>query len=232
MSQWPQTPCPRSKAATGCLLCRGKTLCRICQPELYTSVDNLNQEEPQGFYTGSYWLLRQNAEDQNSSPFSEKPLMSSSPDPVQQMNTSGKKTPELQGHNLNSEASPSTEQSQKTGTGFEHWLFKEALMKSHLTFSFVVTTNCAELAKTTYDQLLWSAPAQFSGAEPGLVSRSWHGNKLLWMPTLKIQDPSSGTVTEIMNMWSWMNFEVSFIKHRSHRHILLAHLARSLSVYC
>jgi len=77
----------------------------------------------------------------------------------------------------------------------------------HQTYMYDVTTSSEESARIIFAQLEWTDPVLFSGGELALESRETPGQPRVWKAILKIQTASSGTDTEIMNMWSLMNFE-------------------------
>lgn len=120
----------------------------------------------------------------------------------------GKKTRVLRARSSNMELWHAAETNLLIGKASKDLLLKATWKKFLPTYLFVATVNCGELAKTIYDRLLWSALVQFSGAVPVLESQEEPGKKRAWKLTLKIQTANFGTVTEVTNMWSSMNFEV------------------------
>jgi len=205
MSQCPGTPCPRSKAATGCLLYPAMNSLRTCHHQYCLFEANLNAEKGD-FYIGNCSPLPGSAEAQSYASYSD-PFTSNCPEVMPVMSTSGKKTPASMEPSLNWEDAPLAEEDLLIGTPFEHKLFKETLLKYPATYMFGVTTNCEGLAKTTYNRLLWSELVMCTGVVLGLGNREEPGKKLDYMLTLRIRDPNSGMVTKVMNMLSSMSFE-------------------------
>ena len=79
--------------------------------------------------------------------------------------------------------------------------------------TYVVTTNCVELARTICNQLQWSEPVQYSGAEVEVVSRVALGKKLVTRLILRIPEPNGGTDTWAKKMLSLMNSEAPLTSH-------------------
>lgn len=134
--------------------------------------------------------------------------MPNPPEVKQPENMFGKKTRVLRARSSNMELWHAAEMNLLIGRPSNSLLSKATWKKFLPIYMFVATINCGELAKTIYDQWLWSALVQFSGAVPVLESHEELGKKRAWKLTLRIQTASFGTVTEITNMWSSMNFEV------------------------
>lgn len=94
------------------------------------------------------------------------------------------------------------------GTPSEKPPSPEPWMKFRQMCSYVVTTNCAELARTISSQLQWSEPVQFSGGQLLQESRVELGKKQVWRLILKIPEPNGGTDTWARSMLSLTNSEV------------------------
>jgi len=116
-------------------------------------------------------------------------------------------------HNLNWENSPSEEMPLLTGTEYENLPSQETFKPFRQMSTYAVTTNCEELARTICNQLQWSEPVQFSGAEVEVVSRVALGKKRVTRLTLRIPEPSGGTDTWAKKMLSLMNFEAPLTSH-------------------
>jgi len=206
MSQCPNSPCPPSKAATGCLLFPMHSSLPTCRHQYCLSEANWNAEKGD-FYIGSSLLSHPSVEGTRFEP----PLgmsTSSSQDQTPLMSTSGKKTPAWPERSSSLEQDHCPKPDLLTGTRYDNVLFKETLLKYPVTYTFAVTTNSEELAKTTYNLLLWSELVQYSGVVLGLGNQEEPGKRQEWMLTLKIRDPNSGMVTKVTTMLSSMNFGV------------------------
>lgn len=206
MSQCPQTPCPTSKVATGCLHSRTTAMCPTCRRESTISEDSLNMP-PQGFCTGKYSQSLLNAEVQNSNPFLDQNATLNYQDQSMQTPMYGKKTQGSQTLNSNLDQDHSSVTQLLIGTAYEHPLFLGTLLMYPVMFSFVVTTNYEASVRTIYDHSQWRENAMYSGVQLELESHEEHGSKLEWTLSLKIREPNSGTVTKVTNMLCAMNFE-------------------------
>lgn len=126
-------------------------------------------------------------------------------------NTFGKKKPASKARSSNLERFHAEEIARQTGKPYDAAPLKETWNLSLPMCTFAVTVNCAGLAKTIYDQWLWSGLVQFSGAEPQLESLEELGKKPVYKLTLKIRTANFGTVIETINMLSSMNLEVASV---------------------
>ena len=114
---------------------------------------------------------------------------------------------------MNLESCPLDETLKPTGSWSENKPSPDIWKKYHQMSSYVVTTNCAELARTICNQLQWSEAVQFSGAEVEVESRVALGKKLAIRLTLKIPEPNGGMDTWAKKMSSLMNSEAPLISH-------------------
>lgn len=135
-----------------------------------------------------------------------EPAMRNSPSPMPHVTMFGKKTPELPKRSSSLEASPFAAIQKLIGMPSAHLLSREIWMEFRPTYSFVVTINSEELAKTIYDQLLWSVPVMCFGVELELVNRVAPGKKPVWMLILKTPTPNFGMAIKVKIMLSSMNF--------------------------
>nr|QJI53711.1 MAG: hypothetical protein [Cressdnaviricota sp.] len=138
-------------------------------------------------------------------------VMPSSPSLMLHAPMYGKKTPEFPERSSSLEVSPYAGIQQLTGMPSEMLLSREVWMKYHPTYSFVVTINSEELAKTIYDQLLWSVPVTCFGVELELVNRVAPGKKQVWMLILKTPTPNFGMAIKVKILLSSMNFGVQLV---------------------
>jgi hypothetical protein len=95
----------------------------------------------------------------------------------------------------------------RTGTEFGNTLRRDILKTFPQTYvysiigPYVPLKQISQYLKQLYDSVLCSA------GEPELVSPDELGKKPVFLLTLKIHDPNSGTAIEINSMLSLMNFE-------------------------
>jgi len=92
-----------------------------------------------------------------------------------------------------------------TGQQYEQAQLPEIYPRCPMMYSFVVITNCGELAATAYNQFQWSELVQYSGGEVVLARVVGPGTRQVSKLTLKILEPNGGMVTTIMNVLSSMN---------------------------
>jgi hypothetical protein len=119
----------------------------------------------------------------------------------------GKKTPVLPERSSSLEHLQFDAMQQLTGMPSDKLLSWATFEKYHPTYTFAVTINCEELAKTIYRQLQLNARQLCSGVVLGLESRVVLGQKQAWTLFLKTRSQSFGTVTVVRKMLLLMNFE-------------------------
>lgn len=137
-------------------------------------------------------------------------------DPRLHETTSGKKTPELKGRNLNSETSPCVVRCQKIGTKSTMMPNAETLTPSHVMYWFVVTTNCVRSAMTIQNRWLNCESAVSTGDLRVQGNQDAHGMKQAWTLSLKILAPNGGMDTLISLTSSLTNSEVLSISRTSY----------------
>lgn len=175
------------KDVTGCLpsLVHPMTGTLLYQPDCPMCEDSKNSE-PAGSSTTNVWSpIPRKLDYQDCVPTLET-AMPSSPSPMPHVTMCGKKTPEFPERSSSLELSPFAGIQKLIGMPSETLLSREVWMMYHPTYSFVVTINSEELAKTIYDQLLWSVPVMCFGVELELVNRVAPGKKPVWMLILKV----------------------------------------------
>lgn len=210
MSECPEMVCPLCKENTGLPLSPTITLCHTCQSGLCISEDSLNLEKEDS-YTGSSCSTQEPTLEDQRLPNSFKNPMWSFPGVLPLPSMSGKKKPASPIRNSSSENCPSSVTALLTGMLSEKPQLAEYLNQCRAMFTYAVTTNCEELARTTYDRLLWSELVQFFGVELVQGNRVRLGKKREWKLTLRIQDQNFGMATKITDMLSWMSFEEELI---------------------
>lgn len=202
------SPCPLRKAATGCLHSLTTASCRICREASNGFEGNWNLRDLRSYTGRSLSPVKEEYQELKSRQSSESSAMPSLLGQAQQPSMSGRLTHEYPTHNssLGNENYPDLQQT--TGQPFADPLVMENLMTSQMTYTFAVTTSCVQLARTTYNQLLWSGDAQFSGGRLRLASQEEHGQRALYRVIQKIPIQSSGMATRARSTWLSMNFEV------------------------
>lgn len=193
------------KGLGGSSLLRTILSCRICHPLAATCLASWNSEKADSSTGNSLFAF----EPKCLWPRSGKSLvtpMPNSPDPKQQETMSIKKTPEWKAQPSNSGSYRSTVESQPTGMKYENSPLPEPLQAFPVTYLYVITMHCEELAQTTYDQLVWSELFQYFGVELELGSHVEPGKKRVWKLTLKTPTANFGMVTKVTDMLSLMNF--------------------------
>ncbi len=209
-----QTPCPdRSrkdprKTYGGSSPYHRNTLYPSSQKGSNSSEDNSNEEKEDTFIGRSLLRSFREVAEEESSPFSDPRDTMSQQEAAQLLTTCGKKKPEFKTRSSNSGGSRSKGTPNQTGMQYVLPQPLEILEKYPATYTFVVTTNCVQLAKTIYNQLLWSGDVQFSGGKLRLASQDELGERPVYRVIQRIQTPSSGMVTRVTNMWLSMNLEV------------------------
>lgn len=196
----------QSKESGGCLPFPNTSTCLSCLLTANTSEDNLNMATEDSCTGKLLWPSNENSDLVGY----EQPLglsTQNSQDQAEQESMSGKKIPESQEPSSNWGSAHSDGMNEQTGMQSRSPLFPEIYRPYPQMFLYVATTNCEELARITYNRLLWSETCQFSGGRLVLANREEHGMKREWKLTLKIRTRNSGVVTEITNMLSLMNFE-------------------------
>lgn len=208
------SPCPPRKPSTGCSPVLSKTLSPTYPLNAATSWDNSSWEKEDSCTGRSLFPSTARQLWPGAETFSG-PAMQNGLDLMQRDNTFGKKTPESPVPNLKSENSPCVETQQPIGQPCEDQQQQEIYRLSQTMYTYVVTTNCAALGATMYNQFQWSELAQSTGVEVQLVRAVGPGTKQGTKLMLKIQGPSGGMVTEINQMLSSMNSGEPLIFHTS-----------------
>lgn len=206
------TPCPLRKLSTGSSRSPITDTSRTFQQISLTSKDNLKKEKADSSI-GS-WSPRSGRK--LLWPESGDCLATTTPsrlDLTQPESMCGKRTPVSPVPSSSSVHYHSEETPPLTGNKCEPTPSPGIWIPSRQTSTYVVTTNCVELATTISNQLQWSEPVQFSGAQLQLVSHVEHGKKQAFRLMLKIQEPSGGTDTWAKRMLSLTNLEDPSISH-------------------
>lgn len=128
--------------------------------------------------------------------------------PSPQTTTSGKKTPEYQEPNLNSDANQSGETRQTTGNPSGNMPLQDVYWPSRHQYVFKITELSELSRRTLLDQIQWSELVTYTGVQLVQESRALLGNEQVWTLTLKIPGQSFGAATVAKKMLSLMNFGV------------------------
>lgn len=99
----------------------------------------------------------------------------------------------------------------QTGTLFGKQRSKMILEQSPLLCELFITAPSEQSARTIFNQLQWYGPQLCITGGLVLASQEEPGMKLGWTVTLKTQEPSFGTVTEVRRTLSSMSFEVTTV---------------------
>jgi len=196
----------QSPLATGFSLPRITYSHPTCPPESPSPKDNLNLGT-EGFYIGS--LSSRFRPEFAFLPY-EKSSDRSTQSRASQMppkTTSGKMTPQLQEHGLNSGRKQSSATANETGSRSNSSPSKVGWQKLMPEPSCATTEHCEQSAPITWLHRLSNGLSMFSGVIPAQENLDVHGPKPDSMHSLKIQGRSSGAVTKARSTWSWMSSE-------------------------
>lgn len=138
---------------------------------------------------------------------SETLVMPSSPVRQLPTSTSGRRTPESMGHNLNSEQSPPEETTPTTGMPSGNLPSEEIWNPFRRAFEFKVIGLCDQSLPILQNHLEWSELVTYSGVHLELASHGELGQRLEWMLTLKIRGQSSGAGIVARRMLCLTNLE-------------------------
>lgn len=208
--QWPKesTGWERSRKNTSIQSVHYPSVCNTCGASL--KLDTIL-----GSVTGSCFWCSPPSNDCPSSRLLFREAIGSSPDPLLQQSTYGKKRHASMEPSLNLEPENSNANPQPTGTLSEPWQDLGNSTISQLTFTFVVITNSEASATTLLFQFQSFAQAFCTGAKAALGKREGLSKKLEHYAILKIPEQNGGVVTEAKNMLFSMNFEVLFFNFRN-----------------
>lgn len=147
--------------------------------------------------------------------FSADPVMRNSPDPMPPMPMYGRTTPLFREPVSNSVSSPVNETPSATGMQSGQMRLLEIYLASTQACLFSIIGVSGPSLPTTLGQLLSLNAFMSFGVALVRGNLDGHGTKPEWMLTAKIQDPSFGVVTTVIEKLWWMNFEVASILHTS-----------------
>jgi hypothetical protein len=119
----------------------------------------------------------------------------------------GRRLQESKEPNLKSERNPFEEMKEETGNKFGSVRLPGISEPFLPIFEYVVIVHSKRSAKTTYNQLRWSAPVQFYGVQLVWESQGGLGMKLECKLILRIHERSSGVDMEVRNTLLSMNLE-------------------------
>lgn len=147
--------------------------------------------------------------------FSADPVMRNSPDPMPPMPMYGRTTPLFREPVSSSVSSPVNETPSATGMQSGQMRLLEIYLASTQQCLFSIIGVSGPSLPTTLGQLLSLNAFMSFGVALVRGNLDGHGTKPEWMLTAKIQDPSFGVVTTVIEKLWWMNFEVVSILHTS-----------------
>jgi len=194
------------KDATGYLRSRPTSSLPTCPPVSPILGASSNKAKEDSF-TGKLLSVASDLEDLHGYEKPSDPFMPSFRDRRQPTSTFGKKIQGLKERSLKSEANPFEETKEEIGNKFGNMRLPGISEPFLPIFEYVVIVHSKKSAKTTFNQLRWSAPVQFYGVQLAWESQGGLGMKLECKLILRIHERSSGVDMEVRSTLLSMNFE-------------------------
>lgn len=180
------------KVAIGCSRSRPTTLLPTCPPVSPILGASSNKAKEDSF-TGKLLSVASDLEDLHGYEKPLDPFMPSFRDRRQPTSTFGKKIQESREPNLNSEQNPFEETKEEIGIRSGPVRLPGISEPFLPIYEYVVILHSRKSAKTTYNQLRWSAAVQFYGVQLAWESQGGLGMKLEVKLILRIRERSSGS---------------------------------------
>lgn len=169
--------------------------------------DNLNAESSQDTFTGNYWSSsNENSDCEELSPFSETTSIVNLPDPVLQMNMSGRNRPELREHNLSWANDLSDVITIKIGTPSRMLQNQENWTLSRQTYLFAITAVSRESVWIMLCLLRSSERFWYSVVRLESENQDELGLRRVWKLILRTQTQNFGMATVVRNTLFSMSF--------------------------